>query len=204
MSSKSLIPALFLALLTACGGPSAEEIQNEAQGLLAAGKAAEAITKADEALADASIKGDPALAWRFESIRLDASASMGKAEDVVPALERLGATYGKQITPAMYRSLADKLVGAKNTQGAIDLLVAGDKKFPEEHASFDEAITKLKSAGSMDPETIKKLEALGYLGGGADEAAPTPSTPPAGEAAPAGGTPPAAPPPAAAPTTPGT
>lgn len=177
------------ALVAACGGPSAEERQVEAQGLLASGKAAESLAKADEALADAAISGDAALAWRFESLRLEALAAGGKGKEVASALDRLSGKYAQQITAAMYRSLADKVAAAKDTQGAIDLLVQGDQKFPAEHASFDEAIGRLKASGDMDPATVERLRALGYLGGAEEDAAQAP----AGTAAPpaAGGSEPA-------------
>jgi hypothetical protein len=63
----------------------------------------------------------------------------------------------------MYRSLADKVKTAGDTTGAIDILAAGDVRFPDDHASFVEAITALQSSGELDPAEIERLKALGYL-----------------------------------------
>ena len=43
------------------------------------------------------------------------------------------------------------------------MLTAGDERFPDEHASFVEAIEALKEASSLDPAQVERLKALGYL-----------------------------------------
>ncbi len=156
------LAALLLICSSACGGPSVEDRQREAQAALDKGDFAAALTSVDTALKDAQISGDPAKAWRFEVIRLDALARSGKGDDVLDAIDRLKGTYPTQITAALYRSLADKLRAAKDTMGAVGVLDAGNRAFPAEQESFVKAIDEIKAAG-LDPETEAMLEKLGYL-----------------------------------------
>lgn len=159
---RVFLVSLTLALTAACGGPSPEELQKQAQAALDGGDFTGALGQAEKALQEPGISGDPVKAWRFESIRLDALARAGKAEDVKTHLERLEKTYATQVTAALYRSLADKVRVAGDTMGAIDLLAAGDRKFPAEHESFVKAIDEIKAAG-LDPATEEMLKKLGYL-----------------------------------------
>lgn len=150
---------ILLALLAACG-PKLEDHENQARAALNGKDWAGAIAAADLALAHPD--ADAAAKWRAEQIKLDAMASDGQGTEVLTSLERLGATYAAQVTPALYRALADKVKTAGDTMGAIDILAAGDRKFPAEHENFVKAIEDLK-AGGMDPAEIEKLKALGYL-----------------------------------------
>ena len=118
---------------------------------------------ADEGLAQDAVKRDAATAWRLEQVRLEALARSGKGADVKKELDRLAGTYAAQVNASLYRSLADKAKAAGDTAGAIDVLTAGDQRFPAEHASFVEAIEALKSSGSLDPAQVQKLKSLGYL-----------------------------------------
>lgn len=159
---RALLSTFVLASLLAGCGKSPEDRLAEAQKALDGGDPAAAITAVDQALADAAISGDKALAWRFESLRLDAQARAGKGADVAAGLARLSQTYAAQVTAALYRSLADKTRAAGDNSGAIDILAAGDKAFPAEHDSFQKAIDELKNTG-LDPAEVEKLKALGYL-----------------------------------------
>jgi hypothetical protein len=164
MRRSAPIGFLLAAVVAAgCGGKSAADFQNEARAALDAGEAARAVAVADEGLAVPAVKADAASAWRLEQIRVDALAKGGKGADVKATLERLAAAYPQQVNAAMYRALADRLKAAGDTNGAIDVLAAGDKRFPAESASFVEAIEALKSAGNLDPATVERLKALGYL-----------------------------------------
>jgi hypothetical protein len=109
------------------------------------------------------VKQDAAAAWRLEQIRLEALAKSAKGAQVKSELDRLATAYPKQVNASLYRSLADKAKEAGDTAGAIDVLTAGDQRFPAEHASFVEAIDALKASGTLDPEQVQKLKALGYL-----------------------------------------
>jgi hypothetical protein len=61
----------------------------------------------------------------------------------------------------LYRSLADKARAAGDNPGAIEILAAGDKRYPDD-PSFRQAIDELK-AGAVSPDEVAKLKALGYL-----------------------------------------
>lgn len=153
----------FAAFMSACGGKSAADYHKEAQAALDKGDAAAALRVADEGLAQDAVKRDAAAAWRLETVRLEALAKSGKGADVKRELERLAGTYPGQVNASLYRALADKTKAAGDSEGAIDVLTAGDKRFPAEHASFVEAIEALKSSGSLDPAQVQRLKSLGYL-----------------------------------------
>lgn len=154
---------LLVAFVWACGGKSGADYHKEARAALDAGNTAEALRMADEGLAQDAVKRDAATAWRLEQVRLEALARSGKGADVKKELDRLAGTYAAQVNASLYRSLADKAKAAGDTAGAIDVLTAGDQRFPAEHASFVEAIEALKSSGSLDPAQVQKLKSLGYL-----------------------------------------
>lgn len=161
---KTAIAVIILsAFVAGCGGKSAADYQSEARRALDAGDTAKAIAVVDEALAKDAVRQDAAGAWRLEQVRLEALAKAGKGPEVKAELERLAGTHPQQVNASLYRSLADRVKAAGNTSGAIDILAAGDQRFPAEHASFVEAIDALKSAGAIDSEQIEKLKKLGYL-----------------------------------------
>jgi hypothetical protein len=153
---------LTLVFVAACGGSGAEAYE-KARAALAGGKPADAVAAAESGLAREDTKKDPALAWRLESVRLEALAKSGKGVQVKTELERLASQYSAQVTAALYRSLADQAKAAGDVPGAIEILTAGDQRFPADHASFVEAIDALKAEGSLDPAQVQRLKALGYL-----------------------------------------
>jgi hypothetical protein len=161
MHSWSIL--LFAAFVAACGSRSAADYQKDARAALDAGDPSRAIKVVEEGLAQDTTKQDAAGAWRLEQIRLEALASSGKGADVKNDLERLAAVYPKQVSASLYRSLADKVKAAGDVPGAIEVLAAGDQRFPAEHASFAEAIGSLKGAATLDPAQVQRLKALGYL-----------------------------------------
>jgi hypothetical protein len=161
---RSWLTILLLAALpSGCGGKSAADYQKEAQAALDARDIAKAIAVVGEALQKEGVRADAAAAWRLEQIRLDALARGAKGAEVKAELDRLATLYPKQVSASLYRSLAEKVKTAGDTQGAIDILAAGDQRFPAEHAAFVEAIDALKQAGALDPAQIQRLKALGYL-----------------------------------------
>ena len=154
---------LFLTWLGwGCGGKSAADYEKDARAALDAGDGPKAVAVVDEGIAKHVADNDAATKWRLESIRLDALAQAGKGSEVVATLERLAGAYPTQVNAALYRSLANKVKAGGNPTGAIDVLAAGDKRFPAEHAAFVQAIDALK-AGALDPEQVDRLKKLGYL-----------------------------------------
>lgn len=159
---RRLVPVVcLLAVLAACGGSLADQ-EKAARDALGARDWSGALRVADAALATSEAKSQQAAAWRLEQIRLDALAGGAQGQQVVSSLERLAQAYPQQATSALYRALADKLRAAGDTPGAIDVLVAGDRRFPSDHAVFAEAIESLQKSG-LDPAEVERLKALGYL-----------------------------------------
>ena len=143
-------------LLAACNGKNAANFQKEAQGALDAGDAEKALQLAADGLKTTG--ADKAAIWRLEQLRLEAMAQKGQGAEIVAELERLSGNFGQQVTPALFRSLADK---AGPAGGAVPILDAGLKKFPAEAAEFESAIAKIQEAG--DPAATEQLRALGYI-----------------------------------------
>lgn len=153
------LSAILVQTLVACGGKSADDLRKEAEAALQAGDPAKAEQIVDEALK--GVGSDKAAAWRLEQVKLEAMTKAKKGSAVPAELERLAGAYPQQVTPALYRSLADKAKAGGDTPGAIDILAAGDKRYPEE-ATFKQAIEEIKSAG-VSAEEVEQLKALGYL-----------------------------------------
>ncbi|HEY8517289.1 MAG TPA: hypothetical protein VIS07_17400 [Candidatus Binatia bacterium] len=158
--SRSLL-VLPLLFLLACEASLADR-EKEARAALDARDFAKAQNISEAALVDAASGKDAALAWRLEQIRLDALSHQKQGAEVVRTLERLATQYPQQVTPALYRAQADRLKAAGDVTGAIDVLAAGDKRFPQEHEIFLKEIEALKQ-GNLDPAQIERLKALGYL-----------------------------------------
>jgi tetratricopeptide (TPR) repeat protein len=157
-------PILVLAAcLVGCQGKSPADYQKAAQAALDARDPAKAIHLTEEALGQDAVRQDPAMAWRLEQVRLEALARHGKGAQVKTELERLAGVYPKQVGGSLYRSLADGAREAGDNTGAIEILTAGDERFPDEHAKFAEAIEALKNAEDLDPAQVEKLKSLGYL-----------------------------------------
>lgn len=158
--SRSLF---FLALMfvVACGSSLAEQ-ETGARAALDGRDFAKARQLAEAALADPAAASDKAAAWRLEQIRLEALASDKQSAELLSSIERLAGPYEKQITAPLMRSLADKLKAAGDTPGAIEVLAAGDKRFPAEHEAFLKDIEAIKSAG-IDDAATEQLRQLGYL-----------------------------------------
>jgi len=163
MPRTRFAPPLLLVLLSlaACQKSLADREQ-DARTALDKRDFAMAQQMSEGALVDAISGKDAATAWRLEQIRLDALAHQKNGAEVATSLERLAGQYPAQVTPALYRALADRLKTAGDTSGAIDVLAAGDKRFPQEHEVFAKDIEALKQ-GNLDPAQVERLKALGYL-----------------------------------------
>ena len=78
-------------------------------------------------------------------------------------LQRLSKEYASQVNAKLYLSLGSYAKDAGDTNGAIELWAAGDKRVPEQSASFKEAIDALQNAGDLAPAELEKLKSLGYI-----------------------------------------
>lgn len=156
-----LTPLLGLAFLIGCG-PDLEKMKDDAQHALSVGnfsQSREISTRALERLPESEKR----LAWSLERIRLEALAREGRAGEALETLERLAAEYPGQANASLHLAIASYVKDAGDSGGAIDILIAGDKRFPEDSEEFEAQIQELHQAGSMDPAEIERLKSLGYL-----------------------------------------
>jgi hypothetical protein len=155
---RAAILVCFLApALAACsGGPEAQ--LEEARRHLAAGAYAEAASAADRGLA-AGAEG--AVAWRLELAALEGEARSGRTAAVAARLDRLaGSSWSAQLTGPLYVQTAGQLKEAGDAPGAIGVLDAGARRFPED-PDLARAIEGLKATGSSDE--LERLRSLGYV-----------------------------------------
>jgi hypothetical protein len=153
-------PLIGLMFLIGCG-PDPEQMKDEAQQALSVGdfsQAGEISTRALEGVP----ASDKRLAWSLERIRLEALARDKQAAEARETLERLATEYPGQAGADLYLAIASYLKDAGDAAGAIDVLVAGDERFPEESEKFEAQIQELR-AGGLDPAEIERLKSLGYL-----------------------------------------
>lgn len=152
----ALLPAL-LCLCAACG-TSPEASLEKTQALLADGDYAAAAQSAAQGLA-AGAQG--ATAWRLELAALEAEARGGKSGEALARLGRLAAgSFAAQLGPPLYVQTAGQLKQAGDAAGAVGVLDAGAKRFPQD-ADIAQAIERSKASGS--PEEIERLRSLGYV-----------------------------------------
>jgi tetratricopeptide (TPR) repeat protein len=155
-----LTPVIALLFLVGCGADP-EQLKIEAQHALSVGnfsQAREICTRALEQVPESEKR----LTWSLERIRLEALARENQAAEARETLERLAAEYPEQADASLYLAIASYLTDAGDTSGAIDILVAGDERFPEESEKFEAQIRELQ-AGGLDPAEIERLRSLGYL-----------------------------------------
>lgn len=151
--------ALVTALLVGCGEKAADS-KEAAQAALDAADYPTAIAQADKAIGLAG--DDKAMVWQSQQIKLQALARSGDASTAA-LLEQLATDYAAQVKSPLYMTVADSLKKAGQTSAAIDVLDAGNKRFPAESDKFTQAIAELQQNEQLDPAEIEKLKALGYL-----------------------------------------
>ena len=154
-------PLIGLLFLIGCS-PDPAQLKDEAQQALSVGDFSQAREISARALGQVP-ESDKRLIWSLERIRLEALARDNQAAEAFETLERLAAEYPAQADASLYLAIASYLEEAGGAGGAIDILVAGDKRFPEKSEQFEAEIQELHEAGSMDPAEIERLRSLGYL-----------------------------------------
>lgn len=156
-----LTPVIGLVFLIGCG-PNLEQLEDDAQEALSVGNFSQSRDIATLALGQLP-KSEKRLIWSFERIRLEALARDGQAAEAQETLERLAAEYPGQADADLYLTIASYVREAGDSSGALDILVAGDERFPEESEKFKAQIQELHESGLMDPAEIERLRSLGYL-----------------------------------------
>jgi tetratricopeptide (TPR) repeat protein len=153
----SMIGPMFLI---GCG-PDPEQLKIEAQQALSVGNFSQARELSTRALEQAP-KSEKRLTWSLERIRLEALARENRAAEARETLERLATEYPEQANASLYLAIASYISDAGGASGAIDILVAGDERFPEASEKFEAQIRELQESG-LDPAEIERLRSLGYL-----------------------------------------
>lgn len=153
---RAAVLALVCTLLFACGGSPEDQLE-KARGHLAGGDYAQAAAVAQQGLA-AGAEGSTA--WRLELLALEGEARGGRAADALARLERLAIRWSEQVSGALYVQTAGQVKEAGDASGAISVLDAGARRFPEDE-DIGRAITQLQATGSDDE--IERLRSLGYV-----------------------------------------
>jgi len=153
--SRLAVLALILTL-AACGADPEAQLE-KARGHLAQGAYPEAAAAAAQGLA-AGAKGS--VAWRLELAALEGEARGGKTADALARLDRLAAAWSGQVTGSLYVQTAGQVKEAGDAAGAVSVLDAGAKRFPED-PDIVRAIAQSKATGT--PEEIERLRSLGYV-----------------------------------------
>jgi hypothetical protein len=150
-------PLVLLALLAACGaGPEAE--LEQARSHLAGGAYAEAAAAASRGLATGA---EGSTAWRLELAALEGEARGGNAADALARLARLAeGAWSAQVTGPLYVQTAGQLKEAGEDAGAIRVLDAGAKRFPQD-ADIAQALARSKATGTA--AELEQLRSLGYV-----------------------------------------
>jgi hypothetical protein len=164
---RASLPAalLFTALVgsAGCAPRSPAEQADVAQAALSQGDFATARAAAQAALSSRAVAGDKALTWKLERIGLEAAAGEGKGADVLAGVDRLAADFPTQMTAELYAKLGNRLADGGDALGALDLVDAGKRRFPEQATAFDGLIESLKDKAEGDSAVMDKLRSLGYL-----------------------------------------
>jgi hypothetical protein len=153
---RNLIVVALFSLLAGCGASPEQQLE-KAREQLASGAFAEAGAAAAEGLA-AGAEG--ATAWRLELVALEAEARAKNTEAALARLERLAGAWAKQVGGSLYVQTAGQLRDAGDAAGAISVLDAGAKRFPED-GDVAKAITQAKAAGTA--AELEQLRTLGYI-----------------------------------------
>ncbi len=154
MSRTAALLALWMLL--ACGAGPQDHLETARQRL-AAGDYEEAAAAAARGL-EAGAEGSTA--WRLELAALEGEARSGKTTEVLARLDRLAEAWSAQVDGVLYVQTAGQVRESGDATGAIGVLDAGAKRFPED-ADIARAIEQLKATGSDDE--IDRLRSLGYV-----------------------------------------
>jgi predicted Zn-dependent protease len=101
-----------------------------------------------------------AAAWRLELAALEGEARGGKTAEVLARFERLAQAWSDQVTGSLYVQTAGQVKEAGDAAGAINVLDAGAKRFPDD-PDITQAIAQSKATGTA--EEIERLRSLGYV-----------------------------------------
>jgi hypothetical protein len=146
----------LVCLLLSCGA-SPDDALEQARARLADGDYAGATAAAARGLA-AGAEGSTA--WRLELAALEGEARGGSTASVLARLERLAGSWSAQVTGTLYVQTAGQLKEGGDAAGAISVLDAGARRFPQD-PHIARALAQRKETGTSDE--LERLRSLGYV-----------------------------------------
>jgi hypothetical protein len=150
---------LLIALALGACADTPRESLDEARQALAESRYADAIAAADAGLAG---DADALTSWGLELVKLEALARDGRGDDTLAQLEKLAASRPEQMPATQYSATADQLRAAGQGGGAIQVLDAGLKRFPEDQTLLG-LIEEAKAAPAPGSDELEMLRSLGYV-----------------------------------------
>jgi tetratricopeptide (TPR) repeat protein len=165
---KFLLLALTALLIPACGGPAdTQGLIDQAQTALTAREYTKAAGLAEKAAMAAKQEQNEPLGFRATGLHISALARDGQGPQATAALESAATAFPARVDAKLYARTMSELQQAGNIDGALDVLEAGGKRFPDQKAAFDDGAAKLaamlKADAGSDPAAIERLKSLGYL-----------------------------------------
>lgn len=159
---RHLLP-IALLFLAACGSSDPKTLTSEGHAALGKGDAATALEKFDAALAKMNPKD-------AEYARADLGRCQALAKSDGAAARKAFFEYvarnGTKVREDDYGLVCSDLLQGGFTLDAIDIMDAGQKRFPESPrmiATKEAVVAAAKR--EKTPDALKKLESLGYAGG---------------------------------------
>jgi len=160
---RNLLPLALLGL-AACGGSDPESLVREGAAALGKGDAGSALSRFDDAL-DGLPSTDP-IYLRAALGRCEALARTDGALAREAFLE-LAAKLPDKVREDDYGLVCSWLIQGGFTLDAIDVMKAGDTRFPNSAQMMTTLDAVIAAANRADtPDALKKLETMGYVGGG--------------------------------------
>jgi hypothetical protein len=157
MFTKFRIAVLAPILAAIACGASPEDQLETARRHLAASAYADAAAAAREGLAGGA---EGPIAWRLELAALEGEARSAQTADALARLDRLAESRPSQVAGSLYVQTAGQVKEAGDAEGAIGVLDAGARRFPDD-PDITQAIARLKATGSSDE--VERLRSLGYV-----------------------------------------
>lgn len=170
MRTRLLFAALSALSLASCGGGSTPaDLINEGHRALSSGDASEALAKYDGALAELQPSDPRYVEAKIGALRAQAYGDPKDAEKRPKAdaavVGFLALAKADPVPASEYRMFVTDLANAGAYQAAIDVLEAGNSKYPDDpkwkalQAKLVKAADAAGDSGAMD-----RMKGLGYVG----------------------------------------
>lgn len=160
---RNLLP-LALLVLAACGGSDPESLVRDGAAALGKGDAGSALSKYEAALADLPATDPKYLRAALGRCQALARTNGARARQ---AFLELAAKVPEKVREDDYGLVCSWLIQSGFVLDAIDVMTAGDRRFPgsEKMKAILKAVQDAANRADT-PEALKKLEDMGYVGRG--------------------------------------